>query len=43
MTSTVQTEAYIVNIASETYDDPNEYRIHPHENNIPHDWAQKDG
>jgi dTDP-4-dehydrorhamnose 3,5-epimerase len=45
MMSDGQTEAYIVNIASETYnyDDPDEYRIHPHENNIPHDWAQKDG
>ncbi len=40
-----QTEAYIVNIASETYnyDDPDEYRTHPHENDIPYEWAQKDG
>jgi dTDP-4-dehydrorhamnose 3,5-epimerase len=40
-----QTEAYIVNIASETYnyDDPDEYRTDPHENDIPYDWARKDG
>ena len=42
MTSTGQTEAYIVNIASETYD-YDEYRIHTHDNNIPNEWAQKDG
>jgi len=43
MTSDGQAEAYIVNIASETCDDPDEYRSHPNENNILHDWAQKDG
>ncbi len=40
-----QTESYIVNIASETYnyDDPDEYRTHPHENDIPYDWTRQDG
>lgn len=40
-----QTEAYIVNIASEVYDyeEPDEYRIDPHENDIPYDWTRKDG
>lgn len=45
MTSAGQAEAYIANIASETcnYGDPDEYRTGPHENDIPYDWAQKDG
>ena len=40
-----QTEAYILNIASEmyNYDDPDEFRIHPHDNHIPYDWTRKDG
>jgi dTDP-4-dehydrorhamnose 3,5-epimerase len=40
-----QKEAYIVNIASETYnyDEPDEYRTHPHENDIPYDWTRQDG
>lgn len=40
-----QTEAYIVNIVSETYnyDDPDEYRTHPHDNHIPYEWTRKDG
>jgi dTDP-4-dehydrorhamnose 3,5-epimerase len=40
-----QKEAYIVNITSETYnyDEPDEYRTHPHENDIPYDWTQQDG
>jgi dTDP-4-dehydrorhamnose 3,5-epimerase len=25
------------------YDDPDEFRVHPHENEIPYDWARKDG
>jgi hypothetical protein len=25
------------------YDDPDEYRVHPHDNEIPYDWARKDG
>ncbi len=40
-----QTEAYIVNITSEVYDyeEPDEYRTDPHENDIPYDWTRKDG
>lgn len=25
------------------YDDPDEFRVHPHDNDIPYDWSQKDG
>jgi len=40
-----QTEAYIVNIVSESYNyaQPDEYRTDPHENHIPYDWMRKDG
>lgn len=40
-----QTEAYIVNIVSEmyNYDEPDEYRTDPHDNDIPYDWRRKDG
>jgi dTDP-4-dehydrorhamnose 3,5-epimerase len=39
------TEAYIVNITSETYNysEPDEYRTDPHDNQIPYNWARKDG
>ncbi len=39
------TEAYIVNVVSEiyNYEDPDEFRTDPHENNIPYDWTRKDG
>jgi len=42
---TSQSEAYIVNIPSETYnhDNPDEFRTHPHDNDIPYDWARRDG
>ena len=30
------TEAY-------NYEDPDEFRVDPHDNDIPYDWAQKDG
>lgn len=38
-------EAYIVNVVSEmyNYDDPDEFRTDPHENDIPYDWTRKDG
>jgi dTDP-4-dehydrorhamnose 3,5-epimerase len=38
-------EAYIVNVVSEVYDyaNPDEFRIHPHDNDIPYDWTRKDG
>jgi len=40
-----ESEAYIVNIVSEmyNYDEPDEFRVAPHENDIPYDWARKDG
>jgi dTDP-4-dehydrorhamnose 3,5-epimerase len=38
-------EAMVINLPTEpyNYDDPDEYRVHPHENDIPYDWARKDG
>ncbi|MHC4360621.1 MAG: dTDP-4-dehydrorhamnose 3,5-epimerase family protein [Planctomycetota bacterium] len=38
-------EAYIVNVVSEmyNYDQPDEHRTHPHDNDIPYDWTRKDG
>lgn len=38
-------EAIIVNIPTEVYDyiHPDEYRVDPHENDIPYDWNRKDG
>jgi len=40
-----QTEAYIVNIVSEmyNYDEPDECRTDPHDNDIPYDWTGRDG
>jgi dTDP-4-dehydrorhamnose 3,5-epimerase len=40
-----ESEAYIVNVVSETYNytDPDEFRTHPHDNHIPYDWTRKDG
>ncbi len=38
-------EAIIVNLVSESYNyaDPDEFRTHPHDNDIPYDWARQDG
>lgn len=40
-----ETEAIAVNIPTEAYnrENPDEYRLHPHENDIPYEWARKDG
>ena len=40
-----QTEAYIINVVSEAYNysDPDEFRLHPHDNHIPYDWVRRDG
>ena len=40
-----ETEAMVVNVCTEPYnrEAPDEYRLHPHENDIPYDWARKDG
>jgi dTDP-4-dehydrorhamnose 3,5-epimerase len=38
-------EAIAINIPTEVYnrEHPDEYRLHPHENDIPYEWARKDG
>jgi dTDP-4-dehydrorhamnose 3,5-epimerase len=38
-------EAIVVNCTTETYDydNPDEYRIDPYDNDIPYDWSRKDG
>ena len=38
-------EAIVVNIPTELYDykEPDEFRVPPHDNDIPYDWARKDG
>jgi dTDP-4-dehydrorhamnose 3,5-epimerase len=38
-------EAIVVNIATEVYnyDDPDEYKMDPHDNDIPYSWERKDG
>jgi len=38
-------EAIIINVPTEAYnyDNPDEYRLHPHDNDIPYRWERKDG
>jgi len=38
-------EALVLNVPTElyNYDDPDEYRVDPHDNDIPYSWARKDG
>ncbi len=38
-------ESIAINIPTEAYqyDGPDEYRIHPHDNDIPYEWKRKDG
>jgi dTDP-4-dehydrorhamnose 3,5-epimerase len=38
-------EAIIVNTPTEVYayDQPDEHRVHPHNNDIPYDWSRRDG
>ncbi|MBD3230476.1 MAG: dTDP-4-dehydrorhamnose 3,5-epimerase [Candidatus Lokiarchaeota archaeon] len=40
-----ETEAIVVNCPTElyNYDDPDEYRVDPHDNDIPYDWERRDG
>jgi dTDP-4-dehydrorhamnose 3,5-epimerase len=40
-----QEEALLVNVSTQVYkhDGPDEFRVHPHENDIPYKWARKDG
>ncbi len=37
--------AIVVNAPTEMYDykEPDEFRVHPHDNDIPYDWSRKDG
>ena len=38
-------EAIVINLPSAPYNyaDPDEFRVHPHDNDIPYDWSRKDG
>ncbi len=38
-------EALVINCPTEVYhyDEPDEYRVHPYDNDIPYDWSRKDG
>jgi dTDP-4-dehydrorhamnose 3,5-epimerase len=40
-----QEEAVVVNTPTEAYDysEPDEFRVHPHDNEIPYEWDRKDG
>ncbi len=40
-----QEEAVVINAPTEAYDykEPDEFRVHPHDNDIPYDWDRKDG
>lgn len=40
-----ETEALVVNVPTEVYNyqEPDEYRVDPHQGGIPYDWARKDG
>jgi dTDP-4-dehydrorhamnose 3,5-epimerase len=37
--------AYLINVPTEVYNykEPDEFRVHPHDNDIPYDWSRKDG
>ncbi len=38
-------ESIVINVPTEKYhyDEPDEYRVDPHENDIPYDWERHDG
>jgi dTDP-4-dehydrorhamnose 3,5-epimerase len=40
-----ENEALVINIPTEAYNysHPDEYRVSPHDNDIPYDWSRKDG
>ncbi|MBW2062172.1 MAG: dTDP-4-dehydrorhamnose 3,5-epimerase family protein [Deltaproteobacteria bacterium] len=40
-----ETEAYIINVPTMVYnyENPDEVRLDPHENDIPYDWSARDG
>jgi dTDP-4-dehydrorhamnose 3,5-epimerase len=37
--------AFLINTPTHPYNyaEPDEFRVHPHENDIPYDWSRKDG
>jgi dTDP-4-dehydrorhamnose 3,5-epimerase len=37
--------AFLINTPTHPYNygEPDEFRVHPHENDIPYDWDRKDG
>ncbi|RME02127.1 MAG: dTDP-4-dehydrorhamnose 3,5-epimerase, partial [Deltaproteobacteria bacterium] len=39
-----ETEGIVINCATEVYrpEDPDEFRIDPHDNDIPYTWTRKD-
>jgi len=39
-----ESEAYIINMPNQLYNytDPDEYRVDPHDNDIPYDWSKRD-
>jgi len=38
-------EAIIINVPTEVYryEEPDEHRVDPHQNDIPYDWSRRDG
>lgn len=40
-----ETECIVVNVVTEPYDheDPDEYRVDPHDQSVPFDWNRRDG
>ena len=40
-----ESDAIVINCPTEVYnyENPDEYRVHPHENDIPYDWNRRDG
>ncbi len=38
-------EAIVINIPTDvySYEEPDEYRVHPHDNDIPYSWGREDG
>ncbi len=38
-------EAIVINVPTDVYhyDDPDEFRVHPHDNDIPYSWDREDG
>ncbi len=40
-----ETEAIVINCPTEpyNYESPDEFRVHPHDNDIPYDWSRHDG